>query len=108
VLLEEAGLASTLDWYIPTVERQLGLSLHYEKSGSPFAIESNAGVQVYRIVQEALSNVSRHSGVQEAWVRLIYQPEQLVLEIEDHGRGVSEPRKDDRGIAWWPCVNALN
>jgi signal transduction histidine kinase len=98
VLLEEAGLASTLDWYIPTVERQLGLALHYEKSGSPFAIESNAGVQVYRIVQEALSNVSRHSGVQEAWVRLIYQPEALVLEVEDHGRGVSEQRKDDRGI----------
>ncbi len=34
VLLEEAGLESTLDWYIPTVERQTGLRLHYEKSGA--------------------------------------------------------------------------
>lgn len=98
VLLDEAGLESTLDWYIPTVERQLGLSLHYEKSGAPFAVESNAGVQVYRIVQEALSNVSRHAGVQEAWVRLKYQPSELVLEIEDHGKGIPQQLKNDRGI----------
>ncbi|PYT98745.1 MAG: sensor histidine kinase, partial [Acidobacteria bacterium] len=97
VLLEEAGLESTLDWYIPTVERQMGLSLHYEKSGTPFNIESGAGVQVYRIAQEALNNISRHAGVQEAWVRLMYQPDALVLEVEDHGKGISA-QKDERGI----------
>jgi len=98
VLLEEAGLESTLDWYIPTVERQLGLALHYEKSGAPFAVDSNAGVQVYRIAQEALSNVSRHAGVQEAWVRLMYKPAELVLEVEDHGKGLAQQGKNDRGI----------
>jgi signal transduction histidine kinase len=97
VLLEEAGLEGTLDWYVPNVERQLGLSLHYEKSGSPFPIESGAGVQVYRIVQEALNNVSRHSGVHEAWVRLKYRPDSLVLEVEDRGRGIGSPR-NERGI----------
>jgi signal transduction histidine kinase len=97
VLLEEAGLESTLDWYIPTVERQLGLSLHFEKSGTPFTIESSAGVQVYRIVQEALNNVSRHSGLAEAWVRLKYKPDALLLEVEDHGKGIS-PQTDERGI----------
>lgn len=97
VLLEEAGLESTLDWYIPTVERQMGLSLHYEKSGTRFAIESAAGVQVYRIVQEALNNVSRHAGVQEAWIRLMYRPDSLVLEVEDHGKGIAA-QKNERGI----------
>lgn len=98
VLLEEAGLESTLDWYIPTVERQLGLSLHYEKSGASFPIDANAGVQVYRIAQEALSNVSRHAGVQEAWVRLKYNPDALILEVEDHGKGITPQLKSDRGI----------
>ena len=102
VLLEEAGLESTLDWYIPTAERQLGLSLHYEKSGAPFTIESAAGVQLYRILQEALNNVSRHAGVQEAWVRLTYKPDSLILEIEDHGKGISHSAqaggKYERGI----------
>jgi len=97
VLLEEAGLESTLDWYIPTVERQMGLSLHYEKSGTRFAVESAAGVQVYRIVQEALNNVSRHAGVREAWVRLMYKPDALMLEIEDHGKGIAA-QKSERGI----------
>ena len=98
VLLEEAGLESTLDWYIPTVERQLGLTLHYEKSGKQFSVESSAGVQIYRIVQEALNNVRRHSGVQEAWVRLMYKSDALVLEVEDQGKGIS-PRADRFAVA---------
>jgi signal transduction histidine kinase len=97
VLLEEAGLESTLDWYIPTVERQMGISLHYQKSGNAFAVESAAGVQIYRIAQEALNNVSRHAGVREAWIRLMYKPDALVLEIEDHGKGIAEQR-NERGI----------
>jgi len=97
VLLEEAGLESTLDWYIPTVQRQMGISLHYEKSGNAFAVESAAGVQIYRIAQEALNNVSRHAGVREAWIRLMYKPDALVLEIEDHGKGIAAQR-NERGI----------
>jgi signal transduction histidine kinase len=87
VLLEEAGLESTLDWYIPTVERQTGVALHYEKSGESFSIETAAGVQIYRVLQEALNNVSRHSAAKEAWIRLRFQPERLELDVEDHGKG---------------------
>ena len=89
VLLEEAGLESTLDWYIPTVERQTGLAVHYEKSGEQFPIETGAGVQVYRVLQEALNNVSRHSGAKEAWVRLRFTADQLQLDVEDHGKGMA-------------------
>jgi signal transduction histidine kinase len=97
VLLEEAGLESTLDWYIPTVERQTGLALHYEKNGQPFPVETGAGVHVYRVLQEALNNVSRHSGAREAWIRLKFSPDALELEVEDHGTGfVAE--KMQRGI----------
>ncbi len=87
VLLEEVGLEATLDWYIPTVERQSGIALRYEKTGEPFALETSAGVQVYRVLQEALNNISRHSGAREAWIRLRFQPASLELEVEDHGKG---------------------
>src|SRR6202040_641691 len=87
VLLEEAGLESTLDWYIPTVERQTGIRLHYEKSGQPFSVDTGAGVHVFRIIQEALNNVSRHAVVTEAWIRLKFLPDALELEVEDHGKG---------------------
>ena len=87
VLLEEAGLESTLDWYIPTAERQMGLALHYQKSGTSFAVETGAGVHIYRVLQETLNNVSRHSGAREAWVRLKFLGSALELEVEDHGKG---------------------
>jgi signal transduction histidine kinase len=87
VLLEEAGLESTLDWYIPTVERQTGIRLHYEKSGQPFSVDTGAGVHLYRIIQEALNNISRHAGVTEGWIRLRFLPHALELEVEDHGKG---------------------
>ena len=97
VLLEEAGLESTLDWYIPTVGRQTGLVLHYEKTGQSFAVETSVGVHIYRVLQEALNNVSRHSGASDAWIRLKFLSESLELEVEDHGKGfVAE--KTQRGI----------
>jgi signal transduction histidine kinase len=46
VMLDESGLESTLDWYIPTVERQNGIAIVYEKAGTPFAVESTAGVHI--------------------------------------------------------------
>ena len=97
VLLEEAGLESTLDWYIPTVEHQTSLSIHYGKLGQSFPIETSAGVHIYRVVQEALNNVNRHSGAREAWVRLKFSPEAIDLEVEDHGKGFVA-QKDQRGI----------
>ena len=87
VMLDESGLESTLDWYIPTVERQAGIDISYEKSGTPFFVDGHAAIHVYRVLQEALNNVTRHSGSREAWVRLQFMPESLQLEVEDHGSG---------------------
>lgn len=88
VILDEAGLESTVEWYIPTVERQTGIAISYEKSGTPFPVDGNAGIHIYRVLQEALNNVVRHSGGQRAWVRLRFLPQALELEVEDHGAGI--------------------
>ncbi len=97
VMLDEAGLESTLDWYIPTVERQTGIAISYEKQGEPFPVDGGAGVHVYRILQEGLNNVARHSNAKQAWVRLCFKPATLELEVEDHGAGLVE-RPNRRGI----------
>jgi len=97
VLLDEAGLVSTLDWYIPTVERQTGLVLHYEKSGDTYPVGASAGVQIYRVLQEALNNVARHSGAKEALIRLQFESTALILEVEDHGKGF-RPAEGQTGI----------
>jgi len=97
VLLDEAGLEATLNWYIPTVERQTGLAVQYDKSGEPFAVDPAAGMNLYRVIQESLNNISRHAQTNEAWVRLHYGAKELVLEIEDHGRGMKQ-EKGHHGI----------
>lgn len=95
VLLEEGGLEGTLDWYIPTVERQTGVEISYEKSGTPIEMPNDYAINVYRVVQESLNNIARHSGTQKAWVRLKYLEQGLEVEIEDHGSGfaVGQARK---------------
>ena len=99
VMLDEAGLESTLDWYIPTVERQTGIAVSYEKQGVPFTVEGSAAVQIYRILQEALNNVARHSGAKQAWVRLRFLASVLELEVEDHGKGFNgRPAKQGIGL----------
>ncbi len=99
VMLDESGLESTLDWYLPVVERQAGIHLSYEKSGTVFPVDGDAAIHVYRVVQEALNNVTRHSGAKEAWVRLRFLPKTLELQVEDHGSGfIAQPRKQGIGL----------
>ena len=99
VMLDEAGLETTLDWYIPTVERQTGIAISYEKRGKPYSLDGNAAVQIYRVLQEALNNVARHSGAKQAWVRLRFLPATLELEVEDHGIGFGgKPAKQGIGL----------
>ena len=97
VMLDELGLESTLDWYFPTIERQAGIRISYEKTGASYPVDGTTAVHVYRVVQEALNNVSRHSGAKQAWVRLRFQPQDLEMEIEDHGKGFT-PGQGRQGI----------
>ena len=71
-ILEELGLESTFDWYLGTVEKQLGLVGVLRADRRPVPVDGTIGIHVYRVLQEALSNVSRHSGADRVWVRLRY------------------------------------
>jgi signal transduction histidine kinase len=96
-ILEELGLESTVDWYLGTVEKQLGLVVSYERTGVPVPVDGTVGIHVYRVLQEALSNVTRHSGADRVWVRLRYLTGRLELEVEDHGAGLGT-RTARRGL----------
>jgi len=96
-ILEEAGLEDTITWYISGVRRQIGVDVRYERSGPTATVGAPIGIHVYRVLQESLSNVARHSGSQEAWVRLRIDAHTLELEVEDHGRGI-EAGTERRGL----------
>jgi len=86
-ILEQAGLEGTIDWYLSTVERQTGLRVVYERDGAGISTDGTTAIHVYRVMQEALNNVARHSGTREARVRLWAKDDMIELDVEDHGTG---------------------
>jgi signal transduction histidine kinase len=96
-ILEELGLESTIDWYLSTVEKQLGIEVTYERTGTAGGVGDTAAIHVYRVLQEAVSNVARHSGVKRARVRLHCDAVALALEVEDRGKGL-DPETARRGL----------
>lgn len=98
-ILEELGLGSTVDWYLTTVGKQLDLTVDYERSPALPPLDDAVAIHVYRILQEALSNVARHSGVHEARVRLRWSGKTIELDVEDRGRGMGDAAgRERRGL----------
>ena len=89
VILDDFGLEKALEWYVEQFGRQHGITTHFEPRGPIGVIPPESTIHVYRIVQEALTNVSRHAGSPEAWVRLSQAHGWLELTIEDRGRGLA-------------------
>jgi signal transduction histidine kinase len=90
VILEDAGFEGAIDVYLPTFEKQTGISVQYEKSGTSRELDRAVATHLYRVLQEALNNVVRHSKSPSAQVRLNYTPDEVVLEVEDRGVGLGK------------------
>jgi signal transduction histidine kinase len=90
VMLEEVGFESALNTYIPVFERRTGIAVRYTKIGESSEMSRETSIHLYRVLQEALNNVARHSGSEQAEVRLIQAPGLVTLEIEDYGAGFGD------------------
>ena len=98
VILDDFGLENALKWYVEQFGRQHGVTARFMKEGPIGVVSPEVAIHIYRIVQEALTNVSRHSGSSEAWVRLRQAEDRIELEIEDRGRGL--PPEAERREGW--------
>ena len=96
-ILNDAGLEETVQWYLSTVRRQGGLAVSYARDGTAWPVDSGVAIHVYRVLQEALTNVVRHSGSDHAVVRLTFEPAALILEVEDRGGGFDARQPRPRG-----------
>lgn len=87
-ILDDFGLAQTLQWFVQQFSRQAGIEVAFEGGVEASVIPSEDAIHLYRMVQEALSNVARHSKARNAWVSLRQQDGVLNLEIRDNGVGL--------------------
>jgi signal transduction histidine kinase len=98
-LLDDFGLARALEQCVTQFQQQSGVRTTLAASGPVDTIREDCAIHVYRIAQEALSNVSRHSGSTEAWVGLTCKGTDLELVVEDRGRGLLiEETATQRGL----------
>jgi len=91
-VLDDFGLEKALGRSVEQFERQTGIRTTLVATGPIATIPPDSAIHVYRIVQEALSNISRHSGSDRARVRIACEGNALHLEIEDAGHGLPSAR----------------
>lgn len=93
-LLDEIGLEAALRWYTEGLEQRSGLKVQLDISDNFERLSREMEITVFRVVQECLTNVHRHSGSKSALVRLGQEQGTLRLEVRDAGRGIAPNRLD--------------
>jgi hypothetical protein len=89
-LLDEAGLSSAIGWYVQGVSERSGIAIDFDISKEFGRLPRELELVVFRVVQESLTNIHRHSGSKRASIRIARAPEAITMEIEDSGRGISK------------------
>ena len=96
-LLDEVGLKSALEWYLDGLSKRSGIEISIQVTPPDFPrFTPELETAVFRIIQEALTNVFRHSGATKAWVTLAEDKKKLVFDVRDNGKGISDKVKEFR------------
>src|SRR5579859_6277619 len=102
-LLDEVGLLSAIRWYLDGLTERSGIETQLDVQPSDFPrLTLDRETAVFRIIQEALTNVFRHSEARKVWVALTQREDATVVTVRDDGKGIgkriAEQRPDSVGI----------
>ena len=99
-MLEEMGLESAIPWYLDGFSARSGIKTAFNVHPDFGRLPRDSELALFRVLQESLTNVHRHSGSQTAHVRLLIREGMAVLEIEDAGNGISPQLLEQSGPDW--------
>jgi PAS domain S-box-containing protein len=91
-LLDESGLSSALQWYVQGLADRSGLDIDLDIPEHFERLSPEIEVVIFRIVQECLTNTHRHSGSKTARIVVARKGENVYVEVQDHGKGMSRER----------------
>jgi signal transduction histidine kinase len=91
-LLDEVGVASAARWFVEGFARRSGIRVHCDVPENMERLSREFELVLFRVLQESLTNVHRHSGASAATVRLVLASDHLALEVGDNGKGIPEER----------------
>ena len=91
-IMDNVGLIPALRWLAERLEQESGIRTRVLVNSGVRKLNAEAEVCIFRIVQEILSNIRRHSKAKEAQITLSFAPESLSIVVEDNGVGFSPPK----------------
>ncbi len=91
-VLDETGLEHAIRDYVKGFTKRSGIHVELEMSPGLGRMDRDIELALFRVVQESLSNIQRHSGSQQAKIR-VNRNSHLTLEIRDFGRGLSATKQ---------------
>jgi two-component system sensor histidine kinase UhpB len=103
-VLEDYGLTATLKWYTENLQQHTGLQIQVFGEEIHPKLSSSVAMALFRIAQEALTNVIKHAATNYAIVRLEEKSDEVVLTIEDKGRGFDPLNITTRENPHWGVI----
>jgi signal transduction histidine kinase len=103
-LLDEAGLCSALRWYVEGFAQRSGIKVDLNLPDEFGRLSAELETAIFRVVQESLTNIHRHSGSAVAKIQLRQPADQVVVEIADKGRGIPEQKLQEMASTGTPGV----
>ena len=91
-LLDESGLYSAISWYLQGLQERSGLEVQLDISKEFGRLPRELELVIFRLVQECLTNIHRHSESETASIRIAHESNQITLDIRDQGKGMSPAR----------------
>lgn len=91
-LLDELGLGPALSWYIEGFTKRSGIEVKLDLQQDLPRLQKEKELALFRVVQEALTNVMRHSGSRTAQIRVSFNAESVMLAVRDEGKGIGDRR----------------
>jgi len=88
-LLDEAGLSSAISWYVQGLAERSGMEIKFDLSENFGRLARQLELVVFRVVQESLTNILRHSESERALIRILRDGDTIRMLIEDYGKGIS-------------------
>jgi PAS domain S-box-containing protein len=89
-ILDDFGLPAAIEWQLQEFQRRANIECRWATNVDELALEGNRSTALFRVLQEALTNVARHAQATQVQVRLEKQADAVVLQVVDNGRGISE------------------
>ena len=94
-ILDDFGLAAAIEWQVEEFRKRSGIDCHFEKSGFEPELPKDQATAIFRIFQETLTNIMRHAQADEVVIRLDERDGELILQVRDNGRGITEAEIND-------------